>query len=267
MSGLPDTTAIRPTRLAIVGGSLLAVMTAIHIYQMNGWWKDNRTSFHFQEDLKYGLSVDKWGHFYGGAAAAFVYRNSFAWAGFSEEAALWWGSAASLLFQTYVEVEDGFSTWGFDRVDFAADVAGAAWPIAQHYAPILRNVDFKFSYHPSPELNAAGGSGFRGQKHILFDDYEGQTLWIGLRVHNLLPESARPYWPSWLGVAFGYGARDVLTAHPYRVYFIGLDLDMTRIIPDDTAFLRMLGEAMNFIRLPLPAVRISPGAIWYGVYF
>ena len=53
VSGFGDSTAIHPARLAIVGGSLLAVMTAIHIYQMNGWWKDNRTSFHFQEDLKY----------------------------------------------------------------------------------------------------------------------------------------------------------------------------------------------------------------------
>src|SRR5258706_228656 len=48
----PD--SIRYGRLALVGGTLLSSMAAIHIYQQNGWWKDNRAAFHFQEDLVYG---------------------------------------------------------------------------------------------------------------------------------------------------------------------------------------------------------------------
>jgi len=262
-----DTLRINPVKLAIVTGGLASTIGVIHIYQMNGWWQDNRRSFHFQEDLKYGLNVDKFGHFYGGTAATYVFAKSFRWANLSERSALWWGGGASLLFQTYVEIEDGLSTWGFDRVDFASDVAGAFYPVAQHYVPILQNFNMKFSYHSSPLLNEAGGVGFRGQKHIMFDDYEGQTIWFTGKIHNLLPESARPYWPEWLCLALGYGVRDVGTSNPYRVYFIALDLDMTKVLPDNSGFFRTLGEVLNFIHMPLPAVRISPSTAWFGVYF
>lgn len=262
-----DTTSIHPVRFGVVTGTVAATIAGIHFYQANGWWKDNRSAFHFQEDLTYGRSVDKLGHFYGGIAAAFILRKSYAWAGLSDEASLYWGSAGSLLFQTYVEVEDGFSTWGFDRVDWAADLGGALWPIAQHHSPFLRNFDFKFSYHPSPELNNPGGIGFKGQRHIMFDDYEGQTLWLSMNVHNLLPNSVNHVWPEFLNVAVGYGARDVLTKQAYSVLFLAFDLNMTKVIPDDTPFLKLLGEALNFIKFPMPAVQISPNAIWYGLYF
>ncbi len=262
-----DTTHINATKLAIVLGGLAATITAIHLYQSQGWWHDNRTSFHFQEDLKYGLNVDKLGHFYGGVASAFIFRKSFIWADMPETQALWWGSGAALLFQTYTEIEDGFSTWGFDRVDFASDVAGAAYPVAQHYWPFLRNFNMKFSYHPSPLINEPGGIGFKGQKHIMFDDYEGQTIWFSVDVNSLLPKSVDQYWPDWLCLALGYGARDIATPQPYRVYFLALDFDVTRIIPQNTAFLRTLSEALNFIHLPAPAVQFSPGTIWYGLYF
>ncbi len=262
-----DTSNIDPVRFTIVTGTVAASIAAIHIYQTNGWWQGNRAPFHFQEDLTYGRSVDKLGHFYSGNVISFILRRSYHWAGFSDEAALYWGSAGSLLFQTYVELEDGFSTWGFDRVDFASDVAGAAWPIAQYHVPFLRNFDFKFSYHPSPELDNPGGSGFKGQKHIIFDDYEGQTIWLSMKMHNLLPKGIDSYWPKFLNLAVGYGARDVVSSKPYSVFFLALDLDMTKVIPDNTPFLKLLGEALNFIKVPMPAVQISPRAVWYGFYF
>ena len=123
------------------------------------------------------------------------------------------------------------------------------------------------SYHPSPELDNAGGSGFKGQKHIIFDDYEGQTIWLSMKIHNLLPEGIDSYWPKFLNLAVGFGARDVISSKPYSVLFLALDLDMTKVIPDNTPFLKLLGEALNFIKVPMPAVRISPHAIWYGLYF
>lgn len=254
-------------RLALVGGALLSSMALIHVYQQNGWWKDNRSSFHFQEDLEYGLWVDKIGHFYSGAVLGYTIRRSLEWADVDEDEALWIGSAGGLLFQTYVEVEDGFSTWGFDRVDFAADVAGAAWPIARHYLPALRNVDIKVSYHPSSLLGSSGGTGFRGQQHLAFDDYEGQTFWLSLKMYNILPQHLKTVWPEFLCLALGYGARNVAEANPYPVYLLALDLDMTKVLPQKSEFLRILGEVLNFIHLPAPAVQFHPGAIWYGLYF
>ena len=254
-------------RLAIVGGTLLASMVVIHVYQQNGWWKDNRAPFHFQEDLNYGLWVDKVGHFYGGYVMGYTIQKCVQWANVPERNAVWIGAAGGLLFQTYVEVEDGFSTWGFDRVDFAADVGGAAWLVGRHYVPILQNFDLKVSYHSSPLLGTTGGSGFRGQQHLIIDDYEGQTFWMSVKIHNLLPESMKSVWPDFLCLALGYGARDIATTNPYRVFFLGPDLDMTKVIPPKTSFLKTLGEVLNFIHMPLPAVQFSPHGIWYGVYF
>lgn len=259
---------VNPTRLAVVGGGLVALIAGIHIYQQNGWWKDNRAPFHVREDLTYGVWVDKIGHFYGATVGAFIARKAYEWTNVSDETALWLGSGTAFLFQTYIEIEDGFSKWGFDRVDFAANLLGTAWPVARHYSPFLRSFDFKFSYHPSPLLGTnPPGTGFQGQKHLIFDDYEGQTLWLSVKVHDFLPRGAQDYWPRFLCLAVGYGARDVAIRDAFPVVFLALDLDMTRIIPTDTWFLKTLGEALNFIHVPAPTVRISPTTIWYGLYF
>jgi len=258
---------IHTVKVILVGGLLAGSMAAVHLYQQQGWWADNRASFHFEEDLDYGLWVDKIGHFYGTTVWSYSIRKTLEWANVPERASLWWGSGGALIFQTFLEIEDGFSTWGFDRVDFAFNVMGAAWPIAQYYAPALQSFNLKLSYHPSQLLGTAGGEGFEGQKHLVFDDYEGQTFWLSVRVHDFLPEGAKSVWPDFLCLAVGYGARDITGANPTPVVFIAPDLDMTRIIPANTSFLKTLGEALNFIHMPLPAVQISPGAIWYGIYF
>jgi hypothetical protein len=262
-----DTSGVNMGRLAIVCGFTAGSIAMIHIYQQNGWWRNNRTSFHFQEDLIYGRSVDKLGHMYGANVLTFVFSKALQWANLQERSSLWYGAGTSLLFQTYIEVEDGFSEWGFDRVDFASDVVGAFYPVAQHYAPVLQSFNFKFSYRPSALINEGGGIGFKGQKHLMFDDYEGQTIWLGISVNDLLPQSLEPYWPDWLGIAVGYGARDIAKANPYSVLYLSLDYDLRKIIPRNTWFLTILGEALNFIHLPAPAVKISPNVVWYGIYF
>ena len=256
-------------RLAIIGGTLVTGMAAIHIYQQNGWWKDNRAPFHFREDLVYGLGVDKIGHAYGASVLATLIGRAVAWADVPEWPSLMIGAGASLLFQTYIELEDGFSAWGFDRVDFACDVAGAVLPLVRHRVTPLRSFDLKLSYLPSELINNPGGTGFQGQRHLMMDDYEGQTFWLSAKMADLLPQSLKTYWPDFLCLAIGYGARDVAAqgSEPYRVYFLGLDYDMTKLLPQETPFLRTLAEALNFIHFPAPAVRISPSAIWYGLYF
>lgn len=266
-----ERTTTKPTinygRLALVGGLLLGTMVGIHIYQEHGWWKDNRAPFHFREDLRYGLHVDKIGHFWGAAVLAEVIRSALEWACLSERDALLLGAGGSLLFQTFIEVEDGFSKWGFDRVDFLSNVAGTAWPIARYYFPILHNVDLKFSYHPSPLLHQSGGTGFPGQKHLIMDDYEGQTFWLSVNVNDALPKAIEPYWPDFLRFALGYGARDIKRKYAYRVYFVAVDYDVSKIIPNDTPLLRTINKFLSYIHLPAPAVQIHPTTIWYGLYF
>ncbi len=281
--GIPDTSlpsqtslsnsdtlpGINSCRLYIVAGALAGTMTTLHIYQQNGWWKDNRRSFHFQEDLVYSLGVDKIGHFYGTSALAFTISKSLQWANMEEKQSLWYGAGGGLLFETFLEIEDGFSTWGFDRVDFLADVGGALWPIGQYHFSLLREVDLKLSYHPSPLLDNSGGTGFKGQKHIVGDDYEGQTFWLSTHLRTILPSPIKQSVPEFLCLALGYGSRDILGEHgsPYRVWLIALDIDVRKILPVEIPWVKTLSESINFIHLPMPAVQISPSTIWYGVYF
>jgi hypothetical protein len=262
-------TEINYGRLALLGGLYTGAIVAIHLYQQSGWWKDNRTTFHFQEDLVYGLNVDKIGHFYGSTLLTFAFRNALESADVPEKKSVYIGATGALLFQTYVEIEDGFSTWGFDRVDFASDLGGALWPILQYEVPALQNYELKFSYVPSDLLNRPGGTGFKGQKHIIIDDYEGQTFWLSAKMRNILPESAARYWPSFLCLSVGYGARDIagIKANPYRVYYVALDYDFTKIIPDSTPLLRDIAKTLNFVHFPAPTIQISPNAIWYGLFF
>ncbi len=254
-------------RVLLLSGMMAGAIITIHLYQQSGWWRDNRTSFHFQEDLRYGLNVDKFGHFFGAYLLNFSISKALVWADMPEKEAMWYGAGGALLFQTYVEVEDGFSTWGFDRVDFASDVAGAAWMPLRSMIPALRVLNMKLSYHPSDLLGSTGGRGFKGQKHLVIDDYEGQTIWFTLDVHAVLPEGLRSYWPEFLHLAYGYGARDIADVHPYRVYFLAPDLDMTKIIPQTSSFLRTLSETLNFIHFPLPAWKFYPTHTIYGIYF
>ncbi len=259
-----DRTSIVPWRAAVIGGALTAVFIGLDIYQRNSWWKGQRGEFHIAPDNDYALQVDKVGHFYGGALSTFIGRKSAQWTGFSDEASVWVGALIGTTFELWVEYQDGFATdWGFSPGDAIMDVAGALYPVAQHYVPPLAAFQPKFSYYPSNDLLEGRHKGGN-----IIDDYQGQTYWMGIQVHELLPPSWKPYWPEWLGLALGVSARNLSNRDErFRGVIVSLDYDVTKIIPGDSWFLRSLKEGLNFVHFPAPAVRISPDVVFYGLYF
>jgi hypothetical protein len=257
---------IKYGRLAILGGGLLTVGVIHQFYVQNSWWKGYRGSFHFREDLRYARNVDKVGHFYAGMLTSYLGGKAMVWSGFREEKALWYGAGLGTLFELYVEIQDGFSTlWGFDRVDFAADVAGAMFPVAKYYIPFLQNVDMKFSYLPSNAEPPRSGL-FQNEKRLVVDDYEGQRFWLSFNVDNFLPSSLRSVWPDFLRIALGLGVRNLQSGNGELEWYLALDYDVTKL-PGDSGFLKALKEGLNFVHLPSPAIRFSPSVIFYGLYF
>jgi hypothetical protein len=257
---------IKYGRLAIIGGGLLTVGVIHQLYVQNAWWKGYRGPFHFREDLYYARNVDKVGHFYAGMLTSYLGGRAMEWSGFRPEKAVWYGALIGTAFELYVEVQDGFSTlWGFDRVDAAADIAGAFFPVAKYYAPFLENVDVKFSYLPSNAEPPRGGP-FQNQKRLVVDDYEGQRFWLSFKAKNLLPNPLKSVWPDFLGVALGLGVRDLEHNGGQLEWYVALDYDLTKL-PGESGFLKALKEGLNFIHLPSPAIRISPSMILYGLYF
>jgi hypothetical protein len=95
-------------------------------------------------------------------------------------------------------------------------------------------------------------------------------------VWNLLPESGRQYWPSWLELSIGYGG-DVSGHRPdpngpvdqlsQRRYVIGLDYNLLRILPDGGWFWNWMRQTLTYIKLPAPAIEFSPaGTKLYFLY-
>jgi hypothetical protein len=253
--------SINYTRFAIVSGGLLGLGTAVHFYQLNAWWKNWRRPFHFQEDLIYGKNVDKVGHAWGAAFCSFVLTKSYRWAGISEETSIWIGAIGGSMFQLYVEFEDGYSQWGFDRVDAAGDIVGGFYPLLQYYVPEFKNYKIKASYYPR-QLGKQGG--IPGQKHAMLDDYEGQTFWLSIKTGRLFPE----IFPKFLNLSVGYSVRNLNNqAIQYGIVLIAPDVDFTEIFPNSCGFLKTVCETLDYYKFPTPAIQISPKLILFGLYY
>lgn len=243
-------------RLGIISGITLGSVALLHYYQMNAWWKDQRRSFHFQNDWEYALWIDKLGHFWGAYAIQHLFSSSLNWANIDYTKSIWYGSILATLYQFYVEFEDGFAgDWGFSPGDALFDFLGATYPLAQYYFPTLKNFNLKYSYYPSKQFR----EGIRTGKNMktIIDDYEGQSFYLSVRVNNLLPEKLEKFWPDFLCLAIGYNMRNW---NGYGVadknFYLALDYD-TEQIPIYGDFAQFIKNTLNLIHFPAPGIKYS----------
>ncbi len=255
-------------RLYITGGVSAAAGIGIHIGMQNAWWSGTRGPFHFAEDHSYARDLDKIGHVYAGYAASTIFYRMVNWTGMGERRSAWYGASLGLLFELYIEVQDGFATfWGFERWDAIADLAGAVFFLARfHYEP-LQYFQMKFSYYPSSNLGKPkyGGNGmWDNVAQSWADDYEGHAYWLSFRAG----EFAHDLWeaPSWMRI-FNIAAGWSLAPHRERTeVYIGLDWNL-EALPGSNWYWRRFLEWLDLIKFPAPAVRILPdGVLWYGLY-
>ena len=120
-----DSTSANSTRLKTIvyGGSGLYAATLIGLNHL--WYANEpQSSFHFFNDNKEWLQVDKVGH----AATAFHISRAgvevFEWAGLPRKKAILWGGLSGMIFQTPIEILDGFSSaYGASWGDVIANTA------------------------------------------------------------------------------------------------------------------------------------------------
>ena len=260
-----DTSDVKPVRLAIVSGLTLGTVIPVHIYQQNAWWQGPRAPFRFENDWIYALNVDKLGHMYAGYLLSRVFRYSLEWSGFSEHTSMFYGSVLGLSYQLYVEVEDGFHrVYGFSPGDAFFNMIGATIPLAQWTFPVLRNFTLKYSYWPSTgytnELKAGQGKAF-------LDDYQGTTVWLAMDPHFLMGNRLSDAIPSWLGLAFGIGARDLdESGGGRRQATIALDYNFSRI-ETGSSFLHAVLTVVDFFHLPAPGIRLDGKRVVFGIFY
>ncbi|MFO7444767.1 MAG: DUF2279 domain-containing protein [Ignavibacteriaceae bacterium] len=248
-------------------GALGAVTVGAFVYsyalQNDLWWKGEKSKFHFEWDYdwKYALGSDKFGHFYFPNLFTTIYSDALQWTGIDENKSLIYAASVALLHQTYTEIQDGFSKkWGFSWGDFTANTLGASYPLLQKRFAVLQNFDFKISYFPSER--------FKNHSHkVIIDDYESTYNWLSINVYNFLPGNIKKYYPAFVNLALGYSVKKLdFPDEAYREVFIGLDWNF-EALPGESEFLKKLKKYLNFYHFPAPAVRISPGVIWYGLKF
>lgn len=245
------------------------------------WYKDQeRVPFHFYDDSKGYLQMDKAGHAYGAYRQSYSAYYALRWAGVSKKKALIYGGPIGLIFQTPIEVFDGlYEGWGFSWPDMAANTLGAVLFTTQEALFDEQVVLVKFSYSPSiyPDYHTK-----LGESHIerFFLDYNAHTYWLSGNLNRI---TSCEKIPPWLNVAFGYSANgmisefdnpDFYNGQPfpylerYRQYLLSLDIDFSKI-PAKRKWVQKALRTINLIKIPFPALEIdSNGSVKFKpLYF
>lgn len=258
----------RKLAIALVGVGMYDV--AFYQTLKKPWWSGEKSDFHVINDWwrNYAMEVDKLAHAYAGQSMALTAARAYGWTGMTRNQALFWGGVTSTAMLAQVEVLDGHTRkFGFSTADFAANVAGAFYPLAQELWEPLRLVTFKMSWHPR-RFEATPYD--QGSPPHLLEDYDRMTYWLALDIDRMLPRDVRQYWPNWLGVAVGYGVKHAFSPDVndrMREYYLALDFDPTRANLGGGWLARALAP-LHYIHLPAPAVRFrEDGTKFFALYF
>ena len=270
-----DKTDLDYGRLFTTFGAIAAVDLIAYLYQRGVWYREETTGFHtldFNNDMQKWQYMDKIGHFTDAYFVSDLSSKLYRWSGLSGNSSVWYGALTGMIWTLQIEISDGFmSEWGFSWGDMLANTMGAGFFVLQQFNyDLLGGIQPKFSWHKS---DAWKEDRYYRDPGGLIEDYEGITFWLTVNIYHYFPEKLKKGYPTWLapfGIAFGYGAEGI-AGNPWggrKELFVGLDIDLRKIpILDDYGFFRFLKSELNFLRLPLPTIRISPSGIWYGFYF
>lgn len=234
------------------------------------WYKDHdRAKFHFYNDNKGYLQMDKCGHAYSAYQYSRKGYEALRWAGVSKKKSLIYGGSLGLILQTPIEIFDGvYEGYGFSKGDMIANTAGSAIFTLQQALWDEQPVKMKFSYAPSgyPKYNPYGlGS---TQLESFFMDYNGHTYWLSA---NAATVTRIKKLPPWLNIAVGYSANGMLSEFKnytyynkqyvpefqrYRQWFLSLDIDLSKI-KTKNKLLKSLLNQINSLKIPFPALEYN----------
>ncbi len=266
--------------------------TGVSIALARAWYADyDQGRFHFFNDWYGWRQMDKMGHLMTNYFESKWVGQLYHWTGVPRRQAAWIGFAGGTLFQTTVEIMDGFSeAWGFSWGDVAFNTIGGTTYLGQELLWEEQRILFKLSVH-HPNYSTASimaqnstattslderaaalyGNSFA---ELFFKEYNGQTIWMSTNIASFLPE--KPKWlPAWLNVAVGYGIENVFGAERNVWYndrlevfeapehiqrhsqvFLSLDVDFERI-PTKSKALKSLFAVLNVFKVPFPTLEFN----------
>ena len=264
---------------ATYGGTLLL---------LNEYWYKNydRTEFHFFDDSKEWLQMDKAGHLFNSYFISNWGVQTYKWTGLKNKNAAIAGSIAGSFLLTTIEILDGYSPkWGASWTDLAANTAGSGLVLAQHLAWQEQWILLKLSAHPIeyPQDLLARANELYGKTvaETILKDYNAITLWSSFNIHAFLPDENK--FPQWLNIAFGYGAEGLyggfenkwcIESHEhisdcnpnelidrsdisrYRQFYVAPDIDFSKI-KTRSRFLQITLFMLNILKVPAPTIEYN----------
>ncbi|HEV7621699.1 MAG TPA: DUF2279 domain-containing protein [Flavisolibacter sp.] len=260
----------RPDRLkgVLLSEAALGAVASIGLYYL--WYrKFPRSRFHYFNDNKEWMQIDKVGHLTSAYTIALVQNDLMRWCGIKPGPSIIIGSATALTYMSIIEVMDGFSDhWGFSKGDMLANIAGTAIFATQQKWWKEQRVSLKFSFHASPFAKYNPGELGNNWKSKLLKDYNGQTYWLSINIKSFLP--AKSEFPAWANMALGYGAEGMTGANEnpteikgkpvpyfkrYRQFYISPDVDLFRI--NGSSLYNNAAYILRFLKFPAPALEFN----------
>jgi hypothetical protein len=94
-------------------------------------------------------------------------------------------------------------------------------------------------------------------------DYSGQTYWFSTDVNQLLPDGAKPYWPSFIRFSVGHAITDWVNPQTgsaqraKRKIVLSLDFDPEKL-PGEAPWWKSVKHTLSYYRYPAPALELTP---------
>lgn len=266
-------------------GTTASSLGVTYYHLNNIWWKDNSINFHIDHDMdyRYAKNIDKLGHFLGGNITAELLQGQLQWTGMNRKQAATYSFIFSTLVQGFIEIKDGYSPYyGFSVGDVAAGSSGAFVNFMKSRIKAFDAIEFKISYYQRHDYY------FTAYEAAHIDgDYMNQTYWASIAINDWMKQGSKVerIWPDFLTVAVGMGVDETLNGY-YRAlipgsgynydieagtgnyeYYLSLDLDWRKILPQRNGYWRFLSKTLNHIKTPLPALRLSPQVKGYALFY
>lgn len=267
----------------VMGLSLSSGIMVTCLYGYLGYeWYGNSTQgkFHFFNDSHEWKQMDKLGHAFTAYQESRAAITLLKWAGIKKHKALWIGSFTGIALQCPIEIFDGFSTkWGASVPDLIANTLGSSLALGNQLLWDEQRIQLKFSFLPSGYAKLYPNKLGKSLPEQILKDYNGQTYWLSFRVKSFLPEgNFKKKYPGWLNICIGHGAGgmiggygmdplDEIEKREFRRFYLGLDVDLSRI-KTKNYFLKALLGGLNCIRIPFPAIEFNRnGVLFHAIKF
>ncbi|CAN5570271.1 DUF2279 domain-containing protein [soil metagenome] len=270
-------------RLHLINYTIAAVYPASMLWLYTQWYSGYpQSAFHFFNDNGEWQQMDKFAHMWDAYSVSKPIMKLFYWSGMSEKKSALYGTGIAYLFQTTVEVFDGFSSeWGFSPGDVIANTLGAGTILSQQLLWDEQRITLKYSFHQTKYAKYRPGVLGSNVLEGILKDYNGLTCWMSINPYSFMKKDSK--FPKWLSLGLGYGAEGMTGGYSnpssvdgqpipaferYRQYYFAIDFDLARI-ETRSKFLGGLFKLVNIIHLPAPAIEINEGraAKFHALYF